>query len=74
MFRKSIREIWRLKFPVNFIPVLMRKRFVRHASYVYLRSLAWADAAYLALTLQLCMNAEHFTNGEDHVHLHDHSR
>ena len=52
----------------------MRKRFVRHASYVYLRSLAWADAAYLALTLQLCMNAEHFTSGEDHLHFHEHTR
>ena len=33
--------------------VLTRKRFVRHASYVYLRSLAWADAGYLILTIQV---------------------
>ncbi len=38
------------------IVVLLGRRFRKHASYVYLRSLAWADSAYLILTLQVRLN------------------
>ena len=35
------------------IVVLMRRRFLQQASYVYLRSIAWADTGYLIFTLQV---------------------